>query len=131
MFTRRQFIKGLAGLGIMASGIEAIALEPEHIAAHKHCYLHRQEVLSSKLCGCFHCLSIYPPGEIWHDDWIDVDALGIGQTARCPVCGIDSVVGSNSGYPITQDFLAKMERHWFDMAEAAVVGHTDVPYIAP
>ena len=115
MFTRRKFIKGLAGLGIMASGVEAFALESDHLAAHKHSSIHRQEVLSSKICGCFHCLSVYTPDDIWHDDWIDEDATGVGQTARCPYCGIDSVLGSKSGYPITQDFLAKMERHWFGM----------------
>jgi len=117
MFTRREIIKGLVGLGIMATGIEALALEPDHITAHQHCHHHRQEVLSSKWSGCFHCLSIYTPDEIWHDDWIDENTSGVGQTARCPVCGIDSVIGSKSGYPITKDFLAKMERKWFGMRE--------------
>ena len=111
----REFVKGLAGLGIMATGVEALALEPDHIAAHRHSSHHRQEVLSSQICGCFHCLSIYTPDEIWNDGWIDEDISGIGQTARCPVCGIDSVIGSKSSYSITKSFLAKMERHWFGM----------------
>ena len=123
MFTRREFIKGLAGLGIMATGVEALALEPDHIAAHKHSNNHRPEVLSSNLCGCFHCLSIYTPDEIGHDDWIDENTLGTGQTARCPICGIDSVIGSKSGYPITKEFLAKMERHWFGMRKYDEVGN--------
>lgn len=113
MFTRRLFIKGLAGLCIMTTGIDALSLEPDHIAAHKHSRNHRQEVLSSEVCGCFHCLSMYRPDEIWHGDWIDESIISIGQTARCPVCGIDSVIGSNSGYPLTREFLAKMERYWF------------------
>ena len=36
-------------------------------------------------------------------------------TALCPECGIDSVIGDRSGFPITQPtFLADMHRHWFD-----------------
>ncbi|MCE7962609.1 MAG: hypothetical protein DYH05_08955 [Acidobacteria bacterium ACB1] len=31
----------------------------------------------------------------------------------CPKCGIDSVIGSNSGYPINDEFLRRMRSHWF------------------
>jgi hypothetical protein len=34
-------------------------------------------------------------------------------TARCPRCGIDSVIGSASGYPITREFLQTMKSYWF------------------
>jgi hypothetical protein len=47
------------------------------------------------------------PKEI--EDWIEDEA-----TALCPHCGIDSVIGSKSGYPITAEFLQKMKEHWFD-----------------
>jgi hypothetical protein len=40
----------------------------------------------------------------------------IGQTALCPKCGIDAVIGSKSGYPMTQEFLQAMEKHWFSAA---------------
>jgi hypothetical protein len=36
-----------------------------------------------------------------------------GPTALCPKCGIDSVIGSASGYPITQEFLSAMKDRWF------------------
>jgi len=29
------------------------------------------------------------------------------------MCGIDSVIGSASGYPITTEFLESMNRRWF------------------
>lgn len=79
-------------------------LEP-HIAAHRHSSNHRAELDSSTSCGCFHCLAIYPPAAITR--WIGA------QTAMCPRCGIDSVIGDRSGYPITVDFLTAMQRHWF------------------
>lgn len=84
--------------------------DPPHIAAHRHSIRHRQEILASERCGCFFCLATFSPGEI--DEWID-DHDGVGQTVLCPKCGIDSVIGSAAGYPITPEFLSQMRRHWF------------------
>nr|WP_315466198.1 hypothetical protein [uncultured Rhodoferax sp.] len=88
------------------------------ITAHSHCSSHRVEVLTSSVCGCFYCLDIFAPTAI--KDWVDFppDApedqqLDMGTTALCPSCGIDSVIGSNSGYPITAAFLSEMRKHWF------------------
>ena len=53
----------------------------------------------------------YSPREI--EEWVDADETGEGQTALCPRCGIDSVIGSASGYPITKEFLEAMNRRWF------------------
>jgi hypothetical protein len=78
----------------------------DHILAHKHCINHRSELEQSTLCGCFYCLSTFPPSEIV--EWIDDD-----QTALCPKCPVDSVIGSASGYPITTEFLKRMHDHWF------------------
>ena len=74
--------------------------------AHTHSAGHRQELLASDLCGCFYCQAIYPPTEIAF--WIDGD-----QTALCARCGIDSVIGSKSGFPITHEFLTEMNRYFF------------------
>ncbi len=77
-----------------------------HINAHKPSIRHRAELEASNICGCFYCLSNYPPSEI--TQWIDD-----GQTALCPKCPVDSVIGSASGYPITREFLQRMHDHWF------------------
>ncbi|MBW1854524.1 MAG: cytoplasmic protein [Deltaproteobacteria bacterium] len=87
--------------------------EPDYIWAHKYSSNHRKDVLSSKICGCFYCLKIFEPNEVF--DWIDESEKGIGQTALCPKCGIDSVIGSNSGFPITSEKKKKMRRYWFAM----------------
>jgi hypothetical protein len=86
-------------------------IEPDHIRAHAHSSNHREELASSDVCGCFYCIEIYSPAEI--TDWVDEDENGIGSCALCAKCGIDSVIGSASGYPITEDFLRKMHLHWF------------------
>jgi hypothetical protein len=60
--------------------------------------------------GCFNCLAIFRPAEI--SEWWD-DEYGAPQTPVCPNCGIDSVIGDKSGYPITKEFLGKMNKYWF------------------
>lgn len=80
---------------------------PEVIAAHQHSSHHRQELPTSDSCGCFYCLSTFPPTAI--TVWIDE---GDG-TALCPHCGIDAVIGSASGYPMTPTFWQAMHAYWF------------------
>lgn len=78
----------------------------DHIKAHRHSSRHRAELGASAKCGCFYCLAVFPPGAV--REWCDR-----GSTALCPRCGIDSVIGSASGYPIEAAFLERMRRHWF------------------
>jgi len=71
------------------------------------CIRHREEVLKSGDCGCFYCLSVFKPIDI--SEWVDDD-----QTALCPNCGVDSVIGDKSGYPVTDiNFLEQMHTFWF------------------
>ena len=82
--------------------------QPDFVLAHNHSSKHRAEVEASDMCGCFFCLNMFSPTEI-------VDWLKEGDgTALCPRCGIDSVIGSQSGYSITDSFLRKMNRYWFN-----------------
>lgn len=82
---------------------------PDYILAHKESSYHSDVIKASEWCGCFYCMRIFKPDEI--DEWIDK-----GDTALCPHCGIDSVIGSESKFPITKDFLKKMSDHWFSIA---------------
>lgn len=75
--------------------------------AHKFSSGHRKQLLKDNVCGCFYCTKIFHPSEI--TEW----AADIGGTAICPYCGIDSVIGASSGYPITKEFLTAMRNYWF------------------
>jgi len=88
-----------------------VASFPEDIRlAHDHSSSHRKEVASSQACGCFYCCSVFPPTRI--EEWVyEVD--GEGQTALCPMCGVDSVIGDRSGFPLSSDFLKRMRSYWF------------------
>jgi NAD-dependent SIR2 family protein deacetylase len=68
--------------------------------------MHRAELEKSHLCGCFYCMASFSSSKI--QQWIDQE-----QTALCPECEIDSVIGSASGFPITKEFLERMHAHWF------------------
>lgn len=81
------------------------------IRAHENSIHHRQEIEASEACGCFYCLQTFSASQI--RDWID-EVGEIGQTALCPKCGIDAVIGSASGYSITEELLAGMKGVWFD-----------------
>jgi hypothetical protein len=78
--------------------------------AHKHASRHRAEVLRSGLCGCFYCCSTFSPQDITR--WTD-EVGGEGQTALCPRCGIDSVLGDRSGFELSPGFLLNMKSCWF------------------
>ena len=67
----------------------------DYIKAHEFSAGHRKRLLQDRKCGCFYCLKIFAPKAI------------------CPYCGIDSVIGEHSGYPITREFLEQMRQYWF------------------
>lgn len=80
--------------------------------AHRFSSNHKPELEKDRVCGCFYCMKIFSPSEI--QEWViagtPIDWRG---TALCPYCGIDSVNGESSGYPITPEFLKAMYRKWF------------------
>ncbi len=80
--------------------------------AHGFSNNHMEQLKKDRVCGCFYCCRIFSPPEI--EEWIiddnDCDREG---TAVCPYCGIDSVIGESSGFPITEEFLKQMSEYWF------------------
>lgn len=76
-------------------------------AAHDASWCHQEQLSKDNKCGCFYCLKIFSPAEI--KTWID-DNSG---TAVCPYCGVDSIIGESSGFPITEEFLSIMKKRWF------------------
>lgn len=79
----------------------------DYIEALKYSSNHREKLLADEKCGCFYCLSIFNPKEVL--DWVE----DITATAICPYCGVDSIIGESSGYPITKEFLRRMHKYSF------------------
>ncbi|MCC8196535.1 MAG: hypothetical protein LIO49_07035 [Ruminococcus sp.] len=82
----------------------------EMIEAHDWSFKNMDSLTNDKICGCFYCCEIFKPSEI--EEYIE-ECDG-GRTAVCPHCGIDSVIGESSGFPVTKEFLTRMKRYWFD-----------------
>lgn len=94
----------------------------DFIKAHKYCTNHGDALKKDNICGCFYCLKIFSPSVI--EKWVrhkkPIDGRNTerwiydeNETAFCPFCGVDSVIGESSGYPITREFLTEMNRYWF------------------
>lgn len=80
---------------------------------------HKPELEKDQVCGCFYCLTVFSPNEI--TEWLLDESSSDGHgTAVCPYCGVDSVIGESSGFPITQEFLRAMHRRWFEEEERNV-----------
>jgi hypothetical protein len=82
----------------MAAAIDLVEL-------HTDSRRNRSSLAKAAVCGCFYCLSEYPFDRIaaWTDE---------GETAICPVCGVDSVLGFASPGADTE-LLRKMHDRWF------------------
>lgn len=77
--------------------------DPDHIRALNYSYCNRKIIEQSKLCGCYDCKKIFTPQDLSEWDWIDG-----GNTALCPYCATDTVIGDAAGFKITKEFLRKM-----------------------
>lgn len=77
------------------------------ILAHTHSSDHRRLLQEDGQCGISTCLNIFPPGSIerWIPDTRD-------DTAICPHCTNDSVLGNSCGHEITTEFLKTLRRFW-------------------
>lgn len=80
---------------------------PDHIMAHSHCIQNYDEILASGQCGCFYCAAVFPSSAV--ANWVKDKE---GQTAICPKCGMDAVLGDRSGYRITEELLRRMHQYW-------------------
>ncbi|MCL2617481.1 MAG: cytoplasmic protein [Defluviitaleaceae bacterium] len=79
----------------------------EYPEAHARCTRNRHNLANSARCGCFYCLRIFTPREIY--DWCDE-----GETALCPFCETDAVVCETPDWPLNGGVLEEMRRRAFE-----------------
>ena len=75
-------------------------------AARVHASRHRAEIKASTRCGCYFCFHTFANSDI--KKWVDAE-----QTALCPACGLDSVIGDASKHRLDKTFLRQMHTHFF------------------
>jgi hypothetical protein len=90
----------------------------ELLAAYRAVSNNWVQIQGSKLCGCCSCVQMFPADEIVA--WTGLDMHNVddpkavdNQTALCPRCGSEAVIGDKSGYPINVQFLSRMNEAWF------------------
>ena len=72
-------------------------------SAADHSYENRYEIEQSKMCGCYYCMRTFPASLIRYQDYVMLD-----NSALCPLCGIDAVIGDASGVPINEEVLTEI-----------------------
>ena len=84
-------------------------------AIQRHCKRHRPLVEQSARAGCLHCGASFPTSEI--RDWIEERGAAGGQeggeTAKCPRCGMESVLPSAAPVMLSEQMLAALRTFWF------------------
>ena len=79
-------------------------------AVYSNSIRNEESILKSNLCGCFHCISIFPVADVKLSEMM-VEKDG-SRTAICPICGIDAVLGDAS-VEITAELLEAMNEYYF------------------
>jgi hypothetical protein len=87
---------------------------PEFIKkAHKATIFHEKDILASSVCTRFYCGYQFDPHKEEDLEWWD-ETNPKGKTLVCPTCGIDCIIGSGSGFPVTDDsFINACTEAWF------------------
>ena len=88
------------------------------LGAYQQATNNRATVERSTACGCFYCMHVFAPHEITAWAGLDIsridDPHASADTAVCPRCGSESVIGDHSGYAISPTFLSQMHEAWFE-----------------
>ncbi|ADY12556.1 hypothetical protein [Sphaerochaeta globosa] len=82
--------------------------------AHRATFANERRILASDSCTCFYCGHTFNPQTEKKLYWIE-ERPPRDKTLRCPMCGIDCLLGSASGFPIHDpEFLLKCTEAWFN-----------------
>ena len=77
---------------------------------YSHSIRNEESILKSDSCGCFHCISIFPVGDVKSSEMM-VEKDGV-KTAICPICGIDAVLGDSS-VEVSAELLEALNEYYF------------------
>lgn len=82
--------------------------------AHQATFANEKQVLASDGCTCFYCGHSFNPRTEEKLSWIE-ERPPRDKTLKCPMCGIDCLLGNASGFPIHDaTFLQQCTQAWFN-----------------
>ena len=91
--------------------IAALSDEELH-EIHTHSTANREEVEASSRCACFYCQEVFRATEV--KDYIVEPSMDYRETALCPRCGADTILGDAAGIPFYKELIEKLHRHYFE-----------------
>lgn len=100
-------IKRHKGVALQPSN-RAYSYEKESLLKHLHTYSshNRKWVDTSMVCHCFSCKRQVPREDV-------VRFIDDGQTALCPICGVDALLPDGIDEPLDEVILSEMHEYWF------------------
>lgn len=82
--------------------------------AHQATFANEKQIMESDSCTCFYCGHTFNPRIEQKLSWIE-ERPPLDKTLQCPMCGIDCMIGSASGFPIhDESFLTQCTEAWFN-----------------
>jgi hypothetical protein len=76
---------------------------------HKHSFKNKIELSKSIKCHCFHCFNEFLYDEI---EMFYTEKDG-NQTAHCPYCLVDSLIGDASGFDLSDELIDDLAYCYF------------------
>lgn len=73
---------------------------------HSYTLRNRKEIEASDNCVCISCCEVFYASDV--EDYIDE-----GETALCPICGIDAVIGDCTGISMDSKTLNELNKEFF------------------
>lgn len=82
--------------------------------AHQATFANEKQIMESDRCTCFYCGHTFNPRIEQKLSWIE-ERPPLDKTLQCPMCGIDCMIGSASGFPIhDESFITQCTEAWFN-----------------
>ncbi len=82
--------------------------------AHQATFANEKQIMESDSCTCFYCGHTFNPRIEQKLSWIE-ERPPLDKTLQCPMCGIDCMIGSASGFPIhDESFIKRCTEAWFN-----------------
>lgn len=91
--------------------LQIAAMSDEELSEiHTHCTANREEIEASSRCACLYCQEVYRATEV--NDFIVEPSLK--ETALCPRCGANAVIGDATGIPFYKELIRKLHQRYFE-----------------
>ena len=84
---------------------------PDYMKACFQAKLYPEKIAESHICGCYHCIRIFDPDEIY--EW--VEDINDNRIPLCPYCHQDAIIGNAHGFDISEKLLKEIQEYSYSI----------------